>query len=99
MVGLSGSFQGAEIPCQPGETLKIGRDTSNDLVLPDARVSRFHCRLTYLAEEGKYQIVDTSSNGSFANGREECLPQNMEIYLEPGTILDIGDAQNRFRLE
>lgn len=100
MIGLSGDYEGAEIPFGPGETLKIGRDISNDLVLANAqRVSRFHCTLTWLSEEKKFQIVDKSSNGSFINGLEECLPQNIAIYLEPGTILDIGNEQNRFRLE
>lgn len=47
------------------------------------------------------QIIsgDTSSNGSFTNGSQECLPQNMEICLKPGTILDFGSEENRFRLE
>lgn len=100
MVGLTGNFQGAEIPFQSGETLKLGRDLSNDLVFANAkRVSRFHCSLTWLEKEQKYQIVDKSSNGSFVDGREECIPQNMAIYLEPGTVLDIGSKENRFRLE
>lgn len=100
MVGLSGDYQGAEIPFKDGETIKIGRDASNDLIFVNAdRVSRFHCTLTWFAERQKFQIVDKSSNGSFINGLEECIPQNIAIYLEPGTILDIGNEQNRFRLE
>lgn len=100
MVGLSGDYQGAEIPFKNGETLKLGRDASNDLIFVNAsRVSRFHCTLTWIAEQQKFQIVDKSSNGSFINGLEECIPQNIAIYLEPGTILDIGNEQNRFRLE
>lgn len=100
MVGLSGDYQGAEIPFRDGETLKIGRDVSNDLIFANAeRISRFHCSLTWIAEKQKFQIVDKSSNGSFINGLEECIPQNIAIYLEPGTILDFGNEQNRFRLE
>lgn len=100
LVGLSGSYQGAEIPVAAGETLKLGRDNSNDLVFKDStRVSRFHCTITWIAEEGRYQIVDQSSNGSFIDGREDCIPQNIAIFLEPGTILAIGSQENRFRLE
>lgn len=100
LVGLSGIYQGAEIPFTSGETLKLGRDNANDLVFTDSkRVSRFHCMITWLAAEGKYQIVDQSSNGSFIDGREECIPQNIAIYLEPGTILAIGSQEDRFRLE
>ena len=33
------------------------------------------------------------------NGQEELLPQNMEVWLETGVTLDIGDSTNRFSLE
>lgn len=100
MVGLSGDYKGAEIPFKAGETLKIGRAVTNDLIFSEAeRISRFHCAITWIPEMQKYQIVDTSSNGSFINEMEECIPQNIAIYLEPGTILDLGNKENRFRLE
>lgn len=99
MLGLTGVFKGAEIPFQPGETLKLGRDNSNDLVFTQAaRVSRCHCEITWLPDKNKFQILDHSSNGCFVNGREECIPQNIAIELEPGTVLDVGDRNNRFRL-
>lgn len=99
MVGLHGTYQGAEIPFHSGETLKLGRDLTNDLVFTDSKVSRFHCSLTWDENMQKYQIFDKSSNGCFINEKEECIPQNMAIYLEPGTILDIGSSENRFLLE
>lgn len=100
MVGIAGVFAGAEIPFRPQETLKLGRDLSNDLIFTDAdRVSRNHCEITWLPEIGRFRILDRSSNGCFINGREECIPQNIPLELEPGTVLDIGDQTNRFRLE
>ncbi len=99
MFGLSGDYQGAQIPFGAGETLKLGRDTSNDLVFSGKkRVSRFHCSITWLPDKKKYQIVDQSSNGSFIEGREDCLPQNIAVFLEPGTILYIGSQENSFKL-
>lgn len=99
MTGLSGDYKGAQIPFKPGETLKIGRDTSNDLVFSGSkRVSRFHCAITWLPDKQKYQILDKSSNGSFIEGRKECIPQNIAIFLEPGTILYFGSRENSFRL-
>ena len=50
-------------------------------------------------KEKVFYIKDYSSNGTFKNQSENCLPQNMEISLEVGTILDIGDEGNRFILE
>ncbi len=100
MVGIAGVFAGAEIPFQPQETLKLGRDRSNDLVFEDAdRVSRNHCEITWRPDKGKYSILDRSSNGCFIDGREECIPQNISLDLNLGTVLDIGDHTNRFRLE
>lgn len=100
LVGLSGIYQGAEIPFRDGETIKFGRDAGNDVVFANSpRVSRFHCAITWFAQEGHYRILDKSSNGCFINGMEECIPQNIAIDIQVGTILDIGDANNRFRLE
>lgn len=100
MVGLAGIFAGAEIPFQGEESIRLGRDASNDLVFTDAkRVSRHHCVITWHAARQEYSIVDRSSNGSFINGQTDCLPQNIEIMLKTGTVIDIGSEENRFRLE
>lgn len=100
MTGLTGIYAGASIPFQDGESVKLGRMPDNDLVFDNQpRVSRNHCVITWHAGEGRYEIVDYSSNGSYINDEEECLPQNMKIVLQPGTILDIGSKENRFRLE
>lgn len=100
LIGLRGVFAGAQIPLADGEPIRMGRDTSNHLVFTDQeKVSRNHCIIMWLAEKRKYQIKDMSSNGSFINeNEEEPIPQNIPIYLEPGTVLDIGDSSNRFRL-
>lgn len=100
MVGLTGLYAGAEIPFKPGESIRIGRLPDNDLVFADQpRVSRNHCTITWKADIRQYMINEYSSNGSYINGKDECLPQNMPVPVQPGTILDIGDAENRFRLE
>ena len=100
MVGITGMYAGAEIPFKPGEELKFGRDNVNDVVFPEARkISRTHCTITWDAQKEEFYIVDNSSNGCFINEMDECIPQNLPIRLEVGTILDIGDDTNRFRLE
>jgi len=100
LVGLAGIYKGAEIPIQDGETIRIGRTADNDLVFENQqKVSRKHCVISFHRDKECFKIVDTSSNGSFTNGSQECLPQNMEICLKPGTILDFGSEENRFRLE
>ena len=45
-------------------SITIGRNESNDIVIPDGRVSKLHCRIDY--EEGKgFHITDYSRNGTF----------------------------------
>ena len=100
MVGVSGVFAGKEITFRDEETLQLGRDYTNDLVFTNAsHISRNHCSITWYAQKQKYFVVDRSSNGCFINGASVRLPKNVEIALDPGTVIDIGDTANRFRLE
>lgn len=49
---------------QSRRSITIGRNESNDIVIPDGRVSKLHCRIDY--EEGKgFHITDYSRNGTF----------------------------------
>jgi uncharacterized RDD family membrane protein YckC len=72
--------------------LSIGRDPSNDLVLPDALVSRRHAVIE--CRSGQYLIRDcNSSNGSLVNG-----DRITEQPLKDGDLLAIGTARLLFRL-
>lgn len=100
MVGLKGIYAGAEISFKNGETIKLGRLPDNDLIFHDqGRVSRNHCAIRWDADKKIYYFKDYSSNGSFVEGSDECLPQNIEIRLKPGTVVMIGSEANVFRLE
>ena len=53
----------------PAKLLRIGRDPSNDLVIPDLSVSREHAELRNLGDR-RYEIVNLDShNGTFVNGQ------------------------------
>lgn len=100
MRGLTGMYAGAEIEFKDGESISFGRDNTNDVIFENSeRVSRSHCVITWNKEKGEYSILDTSSNGCFVNGMEDCIPQNISVSLGVGTIIDIGDENNRFILE
>ena len=50
-----------------GELCRIGTHSSNEIVLDDPAVSRFHCRIS--REEGSWRIRDGGSlNGTFVSG-------------------------------
>lgn len=81
-----------EIPL-PRSLLSIGRDPSNDLVLPDAMVSRRHAVIEFRSSQ--YFIRDcNSSNGSLVNG-----DRVSERSLRDGDLVAIGTARLLFREE
>ncbi len=66
--------------------VSIGRDVSNDFVIPDAEVSRKHARLTL--EGDRYKIEDlNSTNGTYIDGQRLIGPHIMSI----GEIIMFGD--------
>ena len=100
MVGLTGIYAGAEISFRDGESIRLGRLPNNDLVFEGQdKVSRNHCYIKWNGGEQKFFIKDFSSNGTFVNGAEDCLPQNIEIEIPIGSVIAIGDEKNTFRLE
>ena len=69
-----------------GDQLMIGRDSSNEIVINDAEVSRRHARLTF--QGGKYVLEDLgSTNGTFVNGQRLTGPR----VLKPGEVVSFGE--------
>lgn len=100
MVGLKGMYAGAKIPLNSGEYITMGRAATNHLVFDGQNnVSRNHCKIKWNAERKIFQFYDYSTNGTFANGSKDCLPQNLKMEMPPGTIIALGDDTNTFRLE
>lgn len=69
------------------DTTIVGREPINDVMFPDAEVSRRHCRI--VQDQGEYFIEDlNSTNGTFVNGR-----RISEITrLNSGDIVDFGET-------
>lgn len=75
----------------PRTLLSIGRDPSNDIVLPDAMVSRRHAVIELRGNQ--YFLRDcNSSNGSLVNGDKVS-----ERGLRDGDLVAIGSARLLFR--
>jgi uncharacterized RDD family membrane protein YckC/predicted RNA-binding Zn-ribbon protein involved in translation (DUF1610 family) len=82
-----------EIPLGRGAILTIGRDPSNDLVLPDAMVSRRHAVIEHRGNQ--FLLRDCSSaNGSVVNG-----DRVSERGLRDGDLVAIGSMRLLFREE
>jgi len=83
--------QGIEQDIVFGENtlIQIGRDTSNDVVLPSPNVSRFHAQVERIGQ--RYRVEDLrSSNGTFINGERI----DGSVWLKPEDTIRIG--QYRF---
>jgi hypothetical protein len=65
---------------------RIGRDASNQIVLPDLLVSRVHA--TVMLEHNELRVVDNgSSNGTLVNGARVT-----QAALKPGDIVQFGNT-------
>jgi predicted component of type VI protein secretion system len=69
---------------------RIGRAAANDWVLPDPErfVSSHHALITVV--NGRFHLLDTSSNGTFVNGARTAVGRQGVHILEPGDQLAIG---------
>jgi uncharacterized RDD family membrane protein YckC len=82
-----------EIALSRTTLLTVGRDPSNDLVLPDAMVSRRHAVIEHRG--GQFFLRDCSSaNGSVVNG-----DRVSERVLRDGDLVAIGSMRLLFREE
>jgi FHA domain-containing protein len=76
-----------------GETMSIGRDPQNSIVLADPRVSAAHARLS-LQTGGRYLLADSgSTNGTTVNNRLLTEPE----LLKDGDRIHIGGTTFVYR--
>ncbi len=67
------------------EVIHIGRHTSNDIVINDRRVSRYHAEIRY--EQGQFKLYDLGSlNGILINGSAQ-----HQWTLRSGDIINFGN--------
>jgi len=66
LVVKSGPDKGREIDIHSGHSIKLGRGTDNDLVIPDHVVSRKHAEIN--ADENTVFFNNYGANGSVVNG-------------------------------
>ncbi len=66
------------------ENITIGRDLSNDIVLPDPEVSRFHLKLR--RDQGSYVIEDLGSTNGTAVSGEPLVPGTSRTLRANDTI-------------
>ena len=81
----SGPTPGASFTLE-GDQIDVGRDSTNEIVINDAEISRRHARLTF--QGGKYVLEDLgSTNGTFVNGQRLAGPR----VLKSGEVVSFGE--------
>jgi len=70
--------------------IKIGRSSSNDIVVNDGLVTRVaHCQII-VDDYGNCRLIDNSTNGTFVNGTR--IGKGAEIRLNKSDIIRIGNS-------
>ena len=81
-------YGGETFTVEPSESVNIGRDKGNDVVVPSQHASRLHARV--FGRDGNFVIADQSSNGTFVmvdgSTREIRLRREEALLGERGTI-------------
>ncbi len=98
--GLSGMYAGQDIPLAANEELLIGRDNNLCNLILDQnadKISRKHCSITFDPLRNAYMVTDYSSNGTYIDGGNRFVA-NMGTQVQRGTIIALGNRENRFRL-
>lgn len=77
--------------------VSVGRSESNDVVIENPSVSRFHALIHRDSRTSEWKITDAGSrNGTMVDGAR--LAREQTVTLNDGCVVKLGDAQLRFLL-
>jgi adenylate cyclase len=84
------SIGGESYVVEAGASLRVGRDASNDIVVPTQHASRTHARI--VGREDHFVIIDQSANGTFlmADGTREVRLRRGEALLGERGWIGLG---------
>lgn len=85
------AFLATRVSLEPGKTLRLGRDRTNDIAVSDPHISRFHAILRVLPDGGLYVADHQSVNGIFCG--DERVPF---AVLRPGQEFLLGMVGFRY---
>jgi pSer/pThr/pTyr-binding forkhead associated (FHA) protein len=94
LVFQSGPYAGKSVMLPAGKTLTMGRNRDLELPLPDLKLSRRHCQVSFIGD--RCMIKDLgSTNGTFLNGER----LSMEVELNDFDRIVLGDTEIEFHHE
>ena len=94
--GQFGAYQGRRSELYTGKLYKIGRESGCEIQVNHPKVSRIHCTVCKLPN-GRYQITDCSSNGTFYDNIK--LQKGIATEVNSGGLLVLGEPDNVLQLK
>lgn len=90
--------QGMVRHIRPEQKILVGRDPKTaDIVVNLPEVSRLHLIIVFHGEQGTYDVMDVSKNGTYLPGKKRLVPD--VIYtVKAGTEISLGGFDHRFYL-
>ncbi len=88
LVFRSGPYAGKSVSLPTGKTIVLGRNRDIDLPLPDLKLSRRHCQITFADDQVTVKDLN-STNGTFLNGTRV----TEETVLNPFDRVVVGDTE------
>merc|ERR1712032_1574670 len=76
-------------------TIAIGTDRGNDLVVQGQLLSRNHAQLEFVPRRGVVYALDTSTNGTFLNGRRLPEKGSAKVIVWHGDELLFKDPSSK----
>jgi class 3 adenylate cyclase len=72
------------------KAISLGREATNELVIPDKMASRVHCKIE--CRRGKYFLIDQSTNGTYVtvDGDAEILLKREQSILRGRGVICLG---------
>jgi len=101
ILGLSGIYKDAIFKFNPSDQIIIGRDPeyANIVIGSECKyVGRKHCLIKYSSDTKTYEVTDFSKNGVIVN-KTSVIREGETITLKKGSVIEIGDESNAFKLK
>ncbi|MBM4080764.1 MAG: FHA domain-containing protein [Planctomycetes bacterium] len=90
LVFLGGKKKGDVVPLEEGRVVTLGRSPTNDIWVPDSKISRIHCQIEIVNDLCAVSDLN-STNGTYLNG-----DRIQEKTLQNGDQITLGLTRLRF---
>ncbi len=100
VIGTKGCFAGQSAELINNVPVVVGRADSANIRIAGAgseSVSGQHCTIRFILEKNVFEVTDTSSNGTFVNGKR--LQKGLVSIVPCGAELTLADDRNKLKLD